>query len=312
MPRRDLAVHRVLPADQGLGAALLLGGEVVLRLIDDLELLASQCQAQLVLDQAAALQRLVHALLEEAHALTAVAFGAGESNAGMAEHGGRGVAISRGQGDTDAGGDQHFLVCHLQRAPQGFDQAVHEGHDVAEIGDVDEGDGELVAAEPGDQVALAERRLNAGADVAQHLVAAGVIGGVVDLLELVDVEAEDGDMAAIAMHAIDGRGQALAERLAIGKAGEGVVLLEIADLLFGLAPFPSAHPGKRGRHGDAGAKQEQGDGGDQSEIAGQHVGLVALVEIDHQRAVRTAVQGEGEGERGEMRLGSCRRSSDRA
>ena len=53
-----------------------------------------------------------------------------------------------------------------------LDQAVHEGHDVAEIGDVDERDGELVAAQPGDEVALAQRRLNAGADVAQHLVAA--------------------------------------------------------------------------------------------------------------------------------------------
>ena len=97
MARRDLAVHRVMPADQGLGAALPLGGEIVLRLIDDLELLAAERQPQLVLDHAPALQRLVHALLEEAHALAAVALGAGESDAGMAEHGGRGVAVGRAQ-----------------------------------------------------------------------------------------------------------------------------------------------------------------------------------------------------------------------
>ena len=167
MAGRDLAVHRVLPADQGLGAALPLGGEVVLRLIDDLELLASERQPQLVLDHAAALQCLVHALLEEAHALAAVALGAGERDAGMAKHGGRGVAVGGGERDADAGGDQHVLAGHLQRPAQGLDQAVHEGHDVAEIGDVDEGDGELVAAEPGDQIVLAQRRLNARADVAQ-------------------------------------------------------------------------------------------------------------------------------------------------
>ena len=106
---------------------------------------------------------------------------------------------------------------------------------------------------------------------------------------------------------VDGVGQALAERLAVGKAGEGVVLLEIADLLFGLAPLLPAHPGKRGGHGDAGAKQEQGDGGDQAEIAGQHFRLVALVEIDHERAARTSVQGERERERGEVRRGPNRR-----
>ncbi len=95
MAGRDLAVHRVMPADQRLGAALPLGGEIVLRLIDDLELLAAERQPQLVLDHAAALQRLVHALLEEAHALTAVALGAGERDAGVTEHGGRGVAVGR-------------------------------------------------------------------------------------------------------------------------------------------------------------------------------------------------------------------------
>ena len=55
MARGDLAVHRVVPADQRLGAALPLGGEVVLRLVDNLELLAAEREPQLVLDHAAAL-----------------------------------------------------------------------------------------------------------------------------------------------------------------------------------------------------------------------------------------------------------------
>ena len=145
MSRRDLAVHRMLPADQRLGAALPLGGEVVLRLVDHLEFLASEREPQLMLDHAPALQRLVHALLEEAHALAAVALGAGESDAGVAEHGRRGVAVGGRERDADAGGDQHLLAGDLKRAAQGLDQPIHEGHDVAEIGDVDEGDGEFVA-----------------------------------------------------------------------------------------------------------------------------------------------------------------------
>ncbi len=56
---------------------------------------------------------------------------------------------------------------------------------------------------------------------------------------------------------VDRVGEAVAESLAIGEAGEGVVLLEIAELLLGLSPLASAHPGEGGGHGDAGAEQEQ-------------------------------------------------------
>ena len=300
MARRDLAVHRVVPADQGFRAALPLRGKVVLRLVDDLELLPSQREPEFMLDHAAALQSLVHALLEEAHALPAVALGARQGDAGMAEDYRRGVSVGRRKRDADAGGDQHFLAGHLKRPAQGLDQAVHEGHDVAQIGDVDQGDGEFVAAQPRDEVALAQRRLNAGADVPQNLIAAAVIGGFVDLLELIDVQAEHGDMGPVPMHARHGVGEAFAEGFAIGKAGEGVVLLEIADLRLGSAVLTLPHPSKGGGHGDAGADQEQRDGADQSEIAGKHTRLVALVEIDDERTARLSVQCEWKRESGKV------------
>ena len=211
MSRRDLAVHRMLPADQRLRAALLLGGEVVLRLVDHLEFLTTEREPQLMLDHAPALQRLVHALLEEAHALAAIALGAGESDAGVTEHGRRGVAVGGRQRDADAGGDQHLLAGDLKRAAQGLDQPIHEGHHVAEIGDVDEGNGEFVAREPSDEVVLAQCRLDAAADVAQNLIAAAMVGRFVDLLELVDVETEHGDMRAVAVHTADRLGETVDE-----------------------------------------------------------------------------------------------------
>ena len=45
-----------------------------------------------------------------------------------------------------------------------------------------------------------------------------MIGGVVDLLEIVDVEAKNGDVGAVPMHASDGVGEPVAEALAIGEA----------------------------------------------------------------------------------------------
>ena len=137
-----------------------------------------------------------------------------------------------------------------------------------------------------------KRRLDAAADVAQHLIAAAMVGRFVDLLELVDVETKHGDMRAVALHAADRGGEAIDESLAVGEAGEGVVLLEVAELLLGFSPLASAHPGERGGDGDAGAEQGKRDGSHPIEIIGEHGGLIALVEIDDERAARFAVHRE--------------------
>ena len=97
-------------------------------------------------------------------------------------------------------------------------------------------------------------------------------------------------MRAVAMHALDGGGHALAESLAVGKPGEGVVLLKIAELCLGLAALPASHPGEGGGYGDAGAEQGKRDADDQAEIVGKRSRLIALVEIDDERAARLAAQ----------------------
>ncbi len=288
MGGRDLAMHRVVPADQSLDAALRLGGEIVLRLVDDLELLAAQRQPELMLDHAPALQGLVHARLEEAHALAAVALGLGERDVGMAQHLGGGVAVAGGERDADARRAYHVLVGDAEGTAQGLDQSVHVGHDITEIGDVDQRDGELIGAAACHEIALAQRALNADADLAQHRIAAGMVRRVVDLLELVDVETEHGDMGAVPMHGDQRVGQTLAERVAVGETGEGVVIFQIVHLRLRLAALSAAHPGKADRRGDASDEQQQGDGGDQAEIVGEHARLFALVEIDDKRPTQLA------------------------
>ena len=228
-----------------------------MRLVDDVELVASERKPELVLDQAAALQRLVHARLEEAHALAAVALGARESDGRMAQYRGGLVAVGGGHGDADARREQEVLVADLERPAQGVDQPVHERHDVAEIGDVDERDGEFVAAQPGEEVAVAQGELDARADLAQHLVAAGMVCRVVDLLELVDVETEHRDLRPVAGHALHGVVQALDECAAIGEPGERIVALEIAHLLLGLPALLAAHPGEGGGGSDANPEQSR-------------------------------------------------------
>jgi hypothetical protein len=166
-------------------------------------------------------------------------------------------------------------------------QPVHGRHDVGWR--VDKNDGEFVAGEPGDEV-FWPASIGCVPDIAQHLMPPEWCGGLVDLLELVDVETEYGDLRPVAMHAHDRLGQATDEGLAVGKPGEGVMLLEIADLCLGLPPLAPAHPGEGGGQGDAGAEQSQRDADHPGEIIGEHGRLIALVEIDDEGSARLAIQ----------------------
>ena len=103
-------MHRMMPADQGFDSGLLAGGEIELRLIDDLEFLAAESEPQILRDRVSPLQGLVHAFLEEAHALTALGLGAGKGNVGVPQQLRRGVAVIRREGNAGAHGAHELLV----------------------------------------------------------------------------------------------------------------------------------------------------------------------------------------------------------
>ena len=98
-----------------------------------------------------------------------------------------------------------------------------------------EQDGELVAAEPGDGVARAQRRDERPAICDQQLVAGQVAEAVVDDLEAVEVEEEDGGQPLrLAARALDRLPQPVHEQRAVGQAGERVVEGVVEELLLGL------------------------------------------------------------------------------
>ena len=118
-------------------------------------------------------------------------------------------------------------------------------------------------------------------------------------------------MRPLALHVGERGVEEIVERIAIGEAGERIVIFEIAQTLLGVPLLAAPRPGKRDRRRHAGAEQEHGDGGDQAEIAGQHLGLLALVEINEQRPIRMAAQANRNGEHGEMRDGGAGAVVDR-
>ena len=101
-------------------------------------------------------------------------------------------------------------------------------------GDVEDERGELVAAEAADHVGRAQAPPQHLGGRAQHLVAGQVAGGVVDELEVVEVEHEQGSVLAPAVHASQLAVQPVHEPPPVEQPGERVVVGEQAQLALGL------------------------------------------------------------------------------
>ena len=97
-----------------------------------------------------------------------------------------------------------------------------------------EDDRELVAAEPGRDVGVAKRGLDALAHLHQQPVADQVATAVIDRLELVEIEIEHDERRAVAFEPRDRLLEVLGELGAVEQAGQGVVVGEIVDAPFGV------------------------------------------------------------------------------
>jgi hypothetical protein len=137
---------------------------------------------------------------------------------------------------------------------------------------------ELLAAEPADGVALADDRPQLGGGGCEHLVALGVAVGVVDALEVVEVDDHDAERAAG-----DGGGVDLAPQALLGAAvveqpceavGGGLVaqVLALAGGLVG----ERGHGGEALDEGDLGV----GAGDDGADVVEAHVREGAAVAHD--------------------------------
>ena len=97
-------------------------------------------------------------------------------------------------------------------------------------GRIPEEDRELVAADPGGQVAGPQRRLDALADGRQERVAGGVAEGVVDDLEVVEVEEQHDRDQPGGVGRLESLGHALGEERPVGEPGQRVVIGLVLEL----------------------------------------------------------------------------------
>ena len=186
------------------------------------------------------MRRVEHAVLALPAALCLV-----EGHVRLAEQLVRGVAAGRPDGDADAHVHAHALAGHLDAVLEVAQQPLRDRDGVRLAACAVEQQRELVAAEAGGGVALAEASAQAVGHRAQQLVAGVVSVAVVDRLELVDVEQQHAHARAAALERVL---EAVVEERAVGKLGERVVERLALELVAG-GTRAGAPPARGGRTG---------------------------------------------------------------
>ncbi|MNS95974.1 hypothetical protein D3C72_1302540 [compost metagenome] len=143
----------------------------------------------------------------------------------------RGNVLGVRQRDPDAHADGHGVAGDLERLAHRVDQAFGHPAYIALVADVGQHHGELVSAQPRQRVLLAQMARQALGQQAQQFVAALVAQGVVDALEVVQVQAQHRRGAVAA--SVQGPEQPVAEQPAVGHARQRIVVRHVADLRVG-------------------------------------------------------------------------------
>ena len=132
-------------------------------------------------------------------------------------------SVLREHGPADAAVDLDGSAIHEERAAERVTEATDEyGGGLVRAGSGGDHD-ELVAADSGNGVALAQDRLEASCERLQHVVAGVMAAHVVDVLEAVEVDDDHGERLVGAPRPAECLLDAVLEEHAVGEPGERVV-----------------------------------------------------------------------------------------
>ena len=189
------AALAVRPARERLDAAQPAVAHVHHRLVVQLDLVAVDRAPEVGGEREALDGAGQHRRLERAVAGLAASLRRAHGEVGRAhELVGVGQVAAR-DGDADAGAQLEAAPAEVDRAREREQDPLGDARRAVRLGEVLDQHGELVAAEPRDGVGGAQHAPQAPAHLEQHLVAAAVAEGVVERLEVVEVDEQDGDRA---------------------------------------------------------------------------------------------------------------------
>ena len=177
----------------------------------------------------------VHLRIEEAEGIAPVVLGPVHGGVGVFQQGVEIRPVLRVLGDTQGAGDRDVHFVQVDRLHQRRQQLADGGrHRIAVTGLV-ENDQELVAALPAHAVAAADCLFQAPRHLLQYSIAGDMTEGVVDGLEVVQIEKQHRHRPLLAS-GIDNRMlAAVARQHPVGQAGQRIMMGEKGNLLLRLA-----------------------------------------------------------------------------
>ncbi len=203
--------------------------------------------------------RLIHAVVEVFESALAL-LGLVHREVGLAQQGIGILAIVRIDADADAGADRVAPLLELERLGKRHGEFLRHPCRGPGRRRMADDDGELVAAQAGDEVVGTQLVVEAAGDDAQYLVAHLVPLRVVDVLEAVEVDEQQRHLVAVALSTRQRMAEKILEIRPVGQAGERIMVGQHVEPHLGIAPL-----GQRRR--DEEPPQRQGD---EADLQGQH------------------------------------------
>ena len=223
----------MMPTDQGLDADQPPTRNLDLRLIVQNELLALHRVPEFPLERFLMLELHIELFLEQSVATTAGGLGLVQGEVCVLQQLLDLDAVPREERHADTRADDHLLVMDLKGLIDRLDQALAQEIGLSGAMRAHLHHGELVAAEPGTGIRLA----NAGGDPLGHrdqeIVAREVAERIVDVLEVVEIDQQQGDRLVASAGLGDSVLQAVVQQDPIGQPGQRVVMRHVVNLLLG-------------------------------------------------------------------------------
>jgi hypothetical protein len=210
-------------AHERFDAEYLAGTEVDDGLVVQAELAKSDGADGIVFEGGAADEVVVDVRVEALVLALPAAFGHVHRKVGLTEEFGGILGLGAPPGHADADRDPQFDSADRKLGAHGVDNPLGDvaGRRVAVLF---YGDGKLVAAEPDDEITGTDAIVESGRQLDKEMVAAFVTEGVVDLLEIVDIDEQHAVMESPALRAAsERRHQSFAQGCPVGQSGERVV-----------------------------------------------------------------------------------------
>ena len=230
--RVEQAAFWVFPAQQRLAGEMSRVAQVDDRLVMQAELVPGDGLAQLVFEIDQRLLGIFQCGIEQRVLVSSLSLGLIHGDIGIAQQG-LGIATVQGRkGHANRGGGMNFLAVDIVGSLEQADDLACQYLGLRRVLQVLDDDGELVAAEPGDGVFLAQAVAQALGRLLQQLVAEKVPQRIVDQLEAVEIQQHDGGTAVAAGFQFQCVIEALVEHQAVRQLGQHIVVGDVVETLF--------------------------------------------------------------------------------